>query len=98
MSRERNAHLFIITSRRLLLRVQTAEETGCCPGGDSPSPLGSPVRFYSEPLLMSLEKGHIHNQQARNLRRCALKAGKTSTRKTENLAHLTYPHTESGMR
>ena len=37
-------------------------------------------------------------RQARNLRRCALKAGKTSTRKTENLAHLTYPHTESGMR
>ena len=37
-------------------------------------------------------------EQARNLRRCALKAGKTLTRKTENLAHLTYPHTESGMR
>ena len=37
-------------------------------------------------------------KQARNLRRCALKAGKTLTRKTENLAHLTYPHTESGMR
>ena len=40
----------------------------------------------------------IQIKQARNLRRCALKAGKTSTRKTENLAHLTYPHTESGMR
>ena len=38
------------------------------------------------------------SKQARNLRRCALKAGKTLTRKTENLAHLTYPHTESGMR
>ena len=38
------------------------------------------------------------NKQARNLRRCALKAGKTSTRKTENLAHLTYLHAESGMR
>ena len=37
-------------------------------------------------------------KQARNLRRCALKAGKTSTRKTENLAHLTYLHAESGMR
>ena len=38
-------------------------ETGCCPGGGSPSPLGSPVCFYSEPLLMSLKKGHIHNQK-----------------------------------
>ena len=38
------------------------------------------------------------NKQARNLRRCALKAGKTSTRKTKNLAHLTYLHAESGMR
>ena len=37
-------------------------------------------------------------KQARNLRRCALKAGKTSTPKTENLAHLTYLHAESGMR
>ena len=37
-------------------------------------------------------------KQARNLRRCALKAGKTSTRKTENLAHLTYLHTEGGIR
>ena len=37
-------------------------------------------------------------EQARNLRRCALKAGKTSARKTENLAHLTYLHAESGMR
>ena len=37
-------------------------------------------------------------EQARNLRRCALKAGKTSTRKTENLAHLTYLHTEGGIR
>ena len=37
-------------------------------------------------------------QQARNLRRCALKAGKTSTRKTENLAHLADLHAESGMR
>ena len=38
------------------------------------------------------------HKQARNLRRCALKAGKTSTRKTENLAHLTYLHTEGGIR
>ena len=32
---------------------------------------------------------YLRKKQARNLRRCALKAGKTSTRKTENLAHLT---------
>ena len=25
--------------------------------------LGSPVCFYSQPLLMSLKKGHIHNQK-----------------------------------
>ena len=52
-------------------------------------PPSSPRKALSVGLLV---------QQARNLRRCALKAGKTSTRKTENLAHLTYPHTESGMR
>ena len=37
-------------------------------------------------------------KQAWNLRRCALKAGKTSTRKTENLAFLTYLQAESRMR
>ena len=40
----------------------------------------------------------FQDQQARNLQRCALKAGKTSTPKTENLAHLTYLHTEGGIR
>ena len=34
-------------------------------------------------------------QQARKMR---FESGKTSTRKTENLAHLTYPHAECGMR
>ena len=31
-------------------------------------------------------------------RKMRFESGKTSTRKTENLAHLTYPHTECGMR
>ena len=31
-------------------------------------------------------------------RKMRFESGKTSTRKTENLAHLTYPHAESGMR
>ena len=51
-----------------------------------------------ETSFQSLEDGRQRKQnnyldlkkQARNLRRCALKAGKTSIHKTENLAHLTF--------
>ena len=31
-------------------------------------------------------------------RKMRFESGKTSTRKTENLAHLPYPHAENGMR
>ena len=55
--------------------------------------------FGGDSFLGSIRLGEIGRvEQARNLRRCALEAGKTSTPKTENLKHLTYLHAESGMR
>ena len=58
--------------------------------------LTTPIKKYANP---NTNYGiPMKKKQARNLRRCALKAGKTSTQKTENLAHLTYLHAESGMR
>ena len=49
-------------------------------------------RFLRWPQLNGATSNYLITfKQARNLRRCALKAGKTSTRKTENLANWLIP-------
>ena len=54
--------------------------------------------LFWETMYFTYEASPFPQRTSSKPRKMRFEGGKTSTRKTENLVHLTYPHAECGMR